>query len=241
MIVNYAHRGASGYFPENTMLAFEKALAMGATGIETDIQMTKDGVLVLLHDEKLERTTDGTGFIKDYTYNELLKLDAGSYFSKEFKGLKIPTLEEFFQFAKDTTLQLDLELKNSIIQYPAIEKKVINMIKKYDMTNRVIVSSFNHYSLIKLKNISKKIKIGLLYAAILRHPERYAKALGAEALHPHFIAINNPQVIKKIKEAKILINTYTINDESYMKRFIDFEVDGITTNYPDRLSSLLQK
>lgn len=240
MIVNYAHRGASGYFPENTMLAFEEALPMGATGIETDIQMTKDGVLVLFHDERLERTTDGIGFIKDYTYKELLKLDTGSYLSKEFKGLKIPTLEEFFQFAKGNTLQLDLELKNSIIQYPEIEKKVMNMIKKYEMTNRVIVSSFNHYSLIKIKRISKKIKIGLLYTANLRHPEIYAKVLGAEALHPHFLAINNPKVIENIKKAKILINTYTIDDENYMKRFIDFEVDGITTNYPDKLSKLLQ-
>lgn len=124
MIINYAHRGASGYFPENTMLAFEKAVSLGATGIETDIHMTKDGVLVLIHDERVDRTTNGTGFVKDYTYKELLKLDAGSYFSKEFEGLKVPTLEELFQFASHNELKLDLELKNNIVQYENIEKKL---------------------------------------------------------------------------------------------------------------------
>ncbi|MBE6043484.1 MAG: glycerophosphodiester phosphodiesterase [Clostridium thermopalmarium] len=240
MIINYAHRGASGYFPENTMLAFEKVVSLGATGIETDIHMTKDGVLVLIHDERVDRTTNGTGFVKDYTYKELLKLDAGSYFSKEFEGLKVPTLEELFQFASHNELKLDLELKNNIVQYENIEKKTVDLINKYNMNNRVTVSSFNHYSLMKIKKISKKIKIGLLYMTGLVHPEKYAKFLGAEALHPYFLAVNSSKIIKRIKKAKIEIVPYTIDDGKFMKRFIDFEVDGITTNYPDKLNKLLQ-
>lgn len=171
MIINYAHRGASGYFPENTMLAFEKAVSLGSTGIETDIQMTKDGVLVLIHDERVDRTTDGTGYVKDYTYKELLKLDAGSYVSEEFKGLKVPTLEELLQFASHNELKLDLELKSNIILYDGIEEKTVDLINKYNMNHRVTVSSFNHYSLMKIKRISKKTKIGLLYMTGLVHPE----------------------------------------------------------------------
>ena len=94
MTINYAHRGASAYYPENTMLSFEKALEMGATGIETDVQLTKDGVLVLIHDEMVNRTTNGEGFVEDYTYKELNKLDAGCWMGEEFTGIKIPTVEE---------------------------------------------------------------------------------------------------------------------------------------------------
>ena len=239
MIINYAHRGASGYYPENTMLAFEKAVEMGATGIETDIQMTKDSVLVLIHDEKVDRTTEGTGFVEDYTYSHLCKLDAGGSFSPLYKGLKVPTLEELMEFSKDKNLILNLEIKNNEIQYSNIEEKVLEMIESYGMESKVIVSSFNHYSLVKLKKLSKKIKIGLLYMAGLYHPERYAKSLKAEALHPYFPAVNNPKIIKDIKKSKILINPYTINDEATMKLFVDYGVDGIITNFPDKLKDIL--
>lgn len=240
MLINYAHRGASGYYPENTMLAFEKALELGATGIETDIQMTKDGELVLIHDELVNRTTDGNGLVKDYTYSELSKLDAGGKLFPEFKGLKIPTLKELLEFAKEKNLMLDLEIKSNVIQYPNIEEKIIDTIYDYKMQDNVILSSFNHYSLVKVKKISKKIKIGLLYVAGLYHPERYAKSIGAEALHPYFHAVNNPKIIKDIKKSKILINPYTINDENFLKLFVDYGVTGIITNYPDRLSKIIK-
>lgn len=239
MIINYAHRGASGYFPENTMLAFEKALPMGATGIETDVQMTKDGVLVLIHDETLDRTTNVTGFVKDYTYKELLKIDAGSHFSSEFKNVKIPALDELIQFAKDKNLQLNLELKNNIIQYPKIEEKVLDMIEKYKIKDRIIISSFNHYSMVKVKEIDKETKVGLLYSATLYHPENYGKALGVEALHPLYFAVDSEEIIQGIKAAGLMINPYTIDDEGDMRRFIDYGVDGIITDYPDKLSKLL--
>lgn len=241
MVINYAHRGASGYYPENTMIAFEKAISMNATGIETDIQMTKDGVLVLIHDEKVDRTTDKTGFVKDYTYKELSKLDAGSYFSKEFKRARIPTLEELLEFSRDKNICLDLELKSNIILYPDIEKNVVDMVYKYNMENKVIISSFNHYALVEVKKISKKVKIGLLYVAGLYHPEKYAKSLNAEAIHPYYFAVNNPKVVENVKKAKIIINPYTIDDEFYMKQFIDFGVNGIITNYPDELSKIISE
>lgn len=239
MIINYAHRGASGYFPENTMLAFEKALNLNATGIETDVQMTSDGVLIVLHDELVNRTTNGHGLVKDYTYTQLRKLDAGSWFRKDYNYLKIPSLEELIEFLKDKDIKLNIELKNNIVLYNKIESKVIDMIYKYGMENKVILSSFNHYCLKKCKEISKEIPIGALYKAGLYEPEKYAKHLDADALHPYFYAINNSSIIKKIKESGIKINTFTVNEENHMKFFINNHVNGIITNYPDKLSKLL--
>ena len=238
MVINYAHRGASGIYPENTMLSFEKAFELGASGIETDVQMTSDGVLVLIHDERVDRTTDGIGFVKDYTYNEIRKLDASSWLSDEFETQRIPSLEELLIFMKGNDLFLNLELKSNIIQYPGIEKRVIETIYKYDMVERTILSGFNHYSMAKCKEIDKEVKIGLLYMSGLYKPEYYAKFIGAEALHPFFYSLNE-EVIKGIKKENLLINTFTVNHTKHMKRLIDAGVDGIITNYPEKLAELL--
>ncbi|HCQ89799.1 MAG TPA: hypothetical protein DIU45_08730, partial [Clostridium sp.] len=125
MIINFAHRGASMYYPENTMVAFEKAIEMGCTGIETDVQMTKDGVLVLIHDEYLDRTTNGIGLVKNYTYNELRKLDAGSFKDRAFSKCKIPSVEELIGFTKNKNIKINFEIKNSIIFYRNIEEKLL--------------------------------------------------------------------------------------------------------------------
>jgi len=239
MTINYAHRGASGYYPENTMLAFEKALELGCSGIETDVQMTKDGVLVLIHDEMVNRTTNGAGFLKDYTYSELSKLDAGSWHSKETEGLKIPRVDELIYFLKDKPISINFEIKNGIIRYEGIEEKLINTIYENDIQDRVILSSFNHYSMVKCKEISKEIKTGLLYMEGLYRPDEYAKFVGADALHPNFYALNM-ELIQIIKAAGIEINTFTVNDTNYMKYFYQAGVDGIITNYPDKLKKVME-
>lgn len=239
MTINYGHRGASGYYPENTMLSFEKALEMGSTGIETDVQVTKDGVLVLIHDEMVNRTTNGHGLVKDYNYSELSKLDAGSWFSKEYSSLRIPTLEEFLLFASDKNLIINLEIKSGVIQYDGIEKRIIELVYKYNLQSRVILSSFNHYSAVKCKEIAPEIKTGLLYMEGLYKPEKYARTAGADALHPYFYALNG-EVAREIKKEGLMINTFTVNDTNYMKYFLELELDGIITNYPDKLSSIME-
>ena len=113
MVLNHAHRGASGYFPENTMLAFMKAVEMGCDGIETDVQMTRDGVLVLIHDERIDRTTNGYGLVKDYSYAELCRLDAGSWFGARFAGTKIPTVGELLLLARDTGIGITMSRSES--------------------------------------------------------------------------------------------------------------------------------
>jgi glycerophosphoryl diester phosphodiesterase len=239
MVVNYAHRGASGYFPENTMLAFEKAIELGADGIETDVQMTKDGELVLIHDELVNRTTNGIGLVKDYRYEDLSKLDAGTGFNERFRGEKIPTLEELLTFAKEKNILLNIELKTGIVLYPGIEEKLIALIYQYELQDKVILSSFNHYSMVHCKEIAKEIKTGLLYMAGLYEPQVYCKFTGADAIHPYFYSINK-EIIDKVKKEGILVNPWTVNDEPTMINLIKAGVDGMMTNYPDKLSSVLK-
>lgn len=237
-IINYAHRGASGYCPENTMAAFARGLELGATGIETDVQLSKDGQLVLIHDEQLKRTTGAAGLVKDYDLAELKKLDAGSWMSKDFEGQTIPALEELFDLVKQRNMILNLELKNGFIQYPGIEEKIIAMIKKYDMVERTIISSFNHYSLAYCHQLAPEIQTGILYMEGLYEPWKYAEQIGATALHAYKYAVIPEWVAEAAKCGKIY-NPFTVNEPHEMQRLIDAGVAGIITDYPDRLAQLL--
>ncbi|PRR82675.1 glycerophosphodiester phosphodiesterase [Clostridium luticellarii] len=230
--LNIAHRGFSGMYPENTMLAFRKAVEIGADGIETDLHITKDGVIIICHDETINRTTDGTGFIEDYTYQELAKFNAGH-------GERIPNLDDLLDYMKDKNLLLNLELKNDIVHYKNLEKYTIDKIYKYGLEKNVIISSFNHYSMQKVKEYDSSIKTGLLYGSPIHNPGEYAKRVGADALHPLFSLVMDEDIIGDIKRNDILINTYTVNEESDMKRLIDLGVDGIITNYPNVLKELI--
>jgi glycerophosphoryl diester phosphodiesterase len=237
--LNIAHRGFSGEFPENTMRAFREAVNVGCDGIETDLHMTKDGVIVLCHDESLDRTTDGTGYIAEHTYSQLCKLDAGIKYRTDYKSERIPNIDEFFQFVKDKALYINLELKNNIIEYENLEEKIIEKIYEYKLEDNVILSSFNHYSMVKVKEIDNKIPTGLLYFSKLYKVQDYALNLKADAVHPLYISVMDETIVKEIKEKEIKINTYTVNEETHMKRLIELEVDGIITNYPDKLKKML--
>ena len=238
MTINFAHRGASAYYPENTIISFEKAIEMGATGIETDVQLTKDGILVLIHDEMVDRTTNGHGNVLDFTYNELNKLDAGSWKGEEFAGIRIPTVEELIYITKDKNIIINFEIKNGIVIYEDIEQKLIDLVYKHKMKNKVILSSFNHYSIAKCHKISKEIKTGVLYTEMIYKPYNYVKTVGANAIHPHFYVMNE-EVIKEVKKHKIQINVFTVDNEEQMRFFLDMKVDGIITNYPDKLHKIM--
>ena len=238
-IINFAHRGASGYRPENTMLAFEYAVTLGATGIETDVQLTADGIPVLIHDESLYRTTGVNAYVKDKTYDEIKALDAGSWFNPEFSNATIPTLEELLQLAVKHDLIINIELKNGIVLYPDLEERVIALVEQYELQERVIVSSFNHYSLKKFHSLAPSIATGILYAVGLYEPWHYAKSIGATKLHAPVYA-TYPQFVKEAAEHGCGYNVYTVNDEKHMKALIEARVEGIITDYPDKLSALLQ-
>ena len=132
----FAHRGYSGKYPENTMLAFREAEKVGADGIELDVQLTKDGQIVIIHDETLNRTTNGKGYVKDYTLAELKALDASVIKGTEFSPQRIPTLEEYCDWVKGTGLVTNVELKSSIVYYPELEEKTAEMIKAFGLEDR---------------------------------------------------------------------------------------------------------
>lgn len=228
----YAHRGASCYAPENTMASFNKAVEMGADGIEIDVHMSKDGYLIVCHDEKVDRTTNGNGYIKDINMKELKKLDAGSWFGKEFTGEKIPLLAEVLELVKSENLLLNIELKNGPIFYDNLEKNVVNLIRDFGLVENVIISSFNHYSLLGIKKLEPKLKTGILYIAGMVAPWKYAKSIGADAIHPLYVTINKEVVEDCIKNG-IMVNPFTVDRESDMILMRKINVTGIITNCPD--------
>lgn len=232
MALVIAHRGASGYAPENTMPAFEKALEMGAEGIELDVHLTKDGETVVIHDHTIDRTSNGTGMVGQFTLQEIKQLDFGSWFDEKFNGTTIPTLKEVLELLKGWEGLLNIEVKSGPIIYPEIEQKLIALIKQYGFEQKVIFSSFNHYSLCDIKKIDPAMDIGILYMCGLVEPWIYAEYINAQALHPLFYNII-PELVEGCKKSGIKLNPYTIDDPKDMERIIKAEVDGIITNYPD--------
>ena len=227
-----AHRGASGYAPENTMAAFSKAIEMGAEGIELDVHLSRDRSLIVMHDEYVNRTSNGNGLIRDMTLRELKKLDCGSWYGEEFSGSQIPTLEEVLELLKNWDGILNIEIKDGSDFYPGIEKKVINTIRMFYFEEKVIFSSFNHYSIRDIKSNASYLKAGLLYGEKLYEPWNYARSVGAEALHPPFYLVDE-NLMNCCRTNNITVNTWTVNEECEMRKLVKFGVDGIITNYPD--------
>ncbi|WP_150265519.1 glycerophosphodiester phosphodiesterase [Paenibacillus tepidiphilus] len=237
-IINFAHRGASAVCPENTMAAFRKSLELGATGIETDVQMTRDGRLVLIHDEEVSRTTSGSGFIKDLTLSELQLLDSGSWFAPEFQGERLPLLEDLLELLQNRDTILNIELKNGVFLYPGMEEKVIALVRAYGLTERVVISSFNHYSLAYCKSLAPEIRTGVLYGEGLYRPWDYAATVHADALHAFHFAVL-PEFVAEAAEHGVVYHPFTVNDPKRMTELIDAGVAGIITDHPDMLAGLL--
>lgn len=227
----FSHRGYSGKYPENTMIAFKKALECGVDGIELDVQLTKDGEVVIIHDETIDRTTTGKGFVVDYTYEELEKFDASFKF-KDLGFNKIPTLREYFQLVKDYDIVTNVELKTGINEYLGIEEKVWELIKEYNLEEKVIISSFNHFSVMRMKKIAPQLKYGFLSEDWIIDAGKYTHSHGVQCYHPRF---NNlvPDVIKELKKYNLEINTWTVNLEEDMRYLYSNNIDVIITNYPE--------
>ncbi|MCA1054766.1 glycerophosphodiester phosphodiesterase [Rossellomorea aquimaris] len=234
MTLIFAHRGSAGTHPENTMDAFLEAERVKADGIELDVQLTKDGEVVVIHDETVDRTTNGKGYVKDSHFKDLRKLHANYTFKKKyFHKHKIPTLEEVFDWMKENQLVCNIELKNSIIEYEGLEEKVIDMINRYSYTDRTVISSFNHYSIVACKQLDPSLNIAPLYSNGLYMPWLYAKSLGAEAIHPNQKVASDDIVIDSMKNG-IAVRPYTVNKETQMKRFFAVGCSAIVTDYPER-------
>lgn len=228
----WAHRGASGYAPENTLPAFELAVNQKADGVELDVQLTKDRKLVVIHDEQIDRVTQGKGFVKDYTLEELKSFTCKDVFHNE-TNIKIPTLDEVFELLSTTGLTVNVELKTGIFQYEGIEKLSLDMARKWKMEDKVIYSSFYHPSILKIKELDTNAKAGLLYADGFIDVPKYTKNLGIEALHPPIWRAIDTDFVKECKELKIALHVWYADQKEYMTYLVKQQIEAIITNYPD--------
>lgn len=234
---NYAHRGASAVAPENTMPAFIEALNQGADAIECDIQITKDGVPVVIHDDFLHRTTNGFGMVHELSFKEIKKLDAGSWFHKKYAGVTIPSFAEVLEWLKTNQLGINIELKAASDERSKLEEKVIDLLHQYKMKDRSIISSYDLRVLQKLRKLDSKIETAYIYF-FLSEPWKYAEAVGAGALHVFFPLLNE-ETIQRAKERHIQVIPYTVDEWSDISRIIRMDISGIITNYPNRVRKYL--
>lgn len=209
------------------MSAFKAAIEANADGIETDVHMTRDGMLVLIHDESLERTTDGRGRVVDKTYAELRTANAAVHFGGDEP---IPTLEAFLELVKPTSLLINLELKTDVEHYPGIEASLVDMVRRTRFpVERLIVSSFHHDTLRRLRKLTTEYELAALTSKRITDPVSYLKRLGADAIHPHVRAFTDDE-IKALVEAGIHVRPYTIKTEEQVNRFKGLGVDALFVN-----------
>ncbi|WNB93624.1 glycerophosphodiester phosphodiesterase [Bacillus sp. NEB1478] len=227
----FAHRGSNKDCPENTMAAFKKAYEDGADGIELDVQLSKDGIPVIIHDEKIDRTTNKNGKVADFTYEELLEIDAGSWFSKSFSNEHIPSLEMFLQWIAPLPLLLNVELKNNEIEYKGLEEKTLELLRYYGMEKRTVISSFNHYSLLKIRKLNPYIETAPLYSAGIYEPWEYVRVVCSQSAHPHYKSLQ-PYIMEGFKRNNIPVRPYTVNQKKWMHYFFKWGAQAIITDYP---------
>lgn len=241
-----AHRGASAFAPENTLAAFRKAVEMGAQFIETDLHLSRDVRLVSIHDETLERTTNGSGAVSATTLKNLRELDAGSWFKPQhasetaqetFAGQRIPTIEEILAFGKDADIGMFLEIKaaGSI----GAERALVGALKTADEVRRAVVLSFDPGSLSRVHAFDPLVVTGLLCSDVVRNAIEIAVSVGARQLLPRADRIT-PELVKAAHGSDLKVVVWTVNDAEEMKRTMAAGVDGIITDHPNVLCELLR-
>lgn len=229
----FAHRGFSGCYPENTMLAFKEASKTGCFGIELDVQITKDGEIVVFHDETIDRVTDGSGFLRDYTCEELSRFNAANLWKGKFEFQKIPTFREYCEWVKDTSLVTNVELKTGVFYYEELEEKTIEMVREYGLSDRIIFSSFNHLSIERTKKLAPEIPVGALVEHEgLGNAGYYCSKYGYQYYHPGFKGLTSEEVAG-CHSRGVGINVWTINDMEALKQMEEWKVNSVISNFPD--------
>lgn len=234
-----AHRGASGYAPENTMEAFLLAIEQGADGIELDVQLSRDGIPVVIHDETIDRVTDRTGYVKDYTLQELKELTVLKDRFPQYSQSKIPTLKEVLEAVKPSGIQVNIELKTGIYWYPDIEKKVAGIVEETGMKEKIIYSSFNHYSVQRIKEIVPDAETAYLYSDVILNVEDYARKTKVDGLHPAVYHVKMADFLKKYIKSGLNVRVWTVNEEADMKALTEAGVTAVITNYPDMAARII--
>src|SRR5271156_1860304 len=232
-----AHRGASGHAPENTRAAFERAVALGAGFIETDLHLTRDARFVAIHDSTLERTTNGKGNVTDLTLAEIRKRDAGMWFDREFMGQRIPTLEEVLEFGAKHDVIFYLELKYEAAW--GMHHSLIGALQKSGGAARSIIISSSEPTLTGVRQVDSTAMMGLIFDEA---SQDYAKAgieLGVRQLCPNYSLVT-PEMVEQAHRLDLQVATWTVDDATSMRAMIAAKVDGIMTNFPDRLQAVLE-
>lgn len=226
-----AHRGASAYAPENTLEAFSLAVDMKADGVETDVHFSKDGKIMVLHDEKIDRTSNGQGSVTDYTCEQLKFFDFGCKFKKAYSDTKIPTLDEMYALLKPTDMIINIEIKSA----DAKMAEALNLTaKKFDMQDRIIYSSFNHLQLTRMLAVFPEAFVAPLYSFNMIKPWLYCENMSAKATHPRYDQIALfPEYVEECHKRGVRVHPWTIDDPEALKALADAGCDAVISNKPD--------
>lgn len=245
MPIIQAHRGASGYAPENTLPAFHMALQQKTDGVETDIHLTKDGHFVVCHDDNISRTSNGAGNIREMTLEQLKTYDFGGYFSPEYAGTPIPTLEEFLEVVKELT-PINLEIKGPFpdgTNMDYVFDRLVEMLDTYGCAERVLFSSFRHDWLRSLKERFPALRTGLLYGGEPKTPEEtlgMVKEYLADAVHPALRSVNR-EIVEACRSNGIDVNVWTVDSPEDIALAVSLEVTGIITDVPNRVRAYCEE
>lgn len=234
----YAHRGSKGTHPENTMSAFQEAVRVGADGIEFDVHLSLDKELIIIHDETLDRTTSLSGYVKDCSAKELKTADAGIKFSEEFHDEKIPFLGEVFEWAKNHTLFMNIEIKTDKLAYEGIEKRIVDLIREHHMEKRVILSSFNHQSLENVKKLAPDLERALLFEGLPGNIVEILTDKREAGFHPDLKSLNET-IHGQAKKLGYKIRPWVANQQLDIERLAEMGVDVIMTDFPEKALMIL--
>jgi len=235
-----AHRGYSSRYPENTMIAFAKALGV-ADMIELDVTLTRDRLPVVIHDETLDRTTNGHGKISGYYYSEIKDLDAGSWFAAEFASQRIPLLDEVARFIKLNNLELNIEIKPEAlgnISCDSVENRVLDIIFHYNIQNKIVISSFESEFLKRIRISDKNLRLAFLMDSETGDWQNFCREMNCFFINPNESLVDR-KFMQKARDAGVRVIPYTVNDRNRMEELLDLGVDGMFTNYPEMLQSLI--
>ena len=239
MIKIWAHRGASAYAPENTMPAFRKAIELGADGIELDVHLSRDGEVMVCHDDTVERCTGQKGKVRRMTREQLKALDC-CYTFPEYRGTQMPTLREVYELIAPTRLTVNVELKPGGLLDRGLERKCIALAEEFGMTERVIYSSFHFTCLHRLRRFDPDIPNALLYESWKSLLIRRLNHRARTALHPEFVDMFRKEAVERIHRAGQKVNVWTVNEPEDVKRLAELGVDAIITNKPDVVRRVLE-
>lgn len=232
--MNLAHRGASAYAPENTLAAFYKAVELGANGIELDLRATQDGVIVVFHDATVDRTTNGNGRVKDYTWDQLKSLDAGFWFSPQYAGERVITFHQFLYFFSRKPLYLAVELKEE-----GFEQQVCQLLQRYSLYDRCTITSFDYRILQTVRAFDPRVNIGFLTSKINQNTIDMILDIHGQQICPKTETLNKDEV-HWAKQHGLTVRAWGIRDKTLMEHALQCRVDGMTVDFPDQLKERLR-